>query len=599
MTTLLASGTLALVPTTGQELPCKGKFSVWKKVYAVFVLCAVTAIASPAQVSFNSLFSFDGPDGADPFLMSFQGFDGNYYGTTNAGGAYSYGSVFSIAPDGVETPLYSFCSQTNCADGAQPQGGLVQATDGNFYGTTYAGGASNAGTIFQITTGATLTTLYSFCSQSNCPDGANPLAGLIQALDGNFYGTTSAGGTKGAGTVFELSLGGNGTWTETVLYSFCYQGFPCNDGINPYAGVVQGTDGNFYGTTSTGGLWGGGTVFQLIPGGTLNTLYSFCAQGDGNCTDGDFPTAALVQSAIDGNFYGTTYDGGANGYGTVFQITPAGALTTLYSFCSQGGDGDACSDGAFPSAGLIQATDSNFYGTTYNGGGTYGDNGTAFEITSTGTLTTLYTFCSQGGSSCTDGSEPLGGLFQDTSGIFYGTTSIGGTYNSGTVLSIDTGLGPFVEPQPTAGKVEAKIFIRGNNLTGASKVTFNGTPAKFKVVSGTEITAAVPSKATTGKLQVTIPGGGTLKSNVVVRIMPQIKSFTPTSGPVGTPVTIRGVSLKQTTKVMFGGVKATKFTVNSDTEVTADVPMGAKTRKIGITTQGGTATSKEVFTVTE
>ena len=194
----------------------------------------------------------------------------------------------------------------------------------------------------------------------------------------------------------------------------------------------------------------------------------------------------------------------------MFQITPAGALKTLYSFCSQGGDGDACSDGAFPSAGLIQATDSNFYGTTYNGGGTYGDNGTAFEITSTGTLTTLYTFCSQGGISCTDGAEPLGGLFQDTSGIFYGTTSIGGTYNNGSVFSIDIGLGQFVEPQPSAGKVEAKIFIRGNDLTGASKVTFNGTPAKFRVVSRAEIDTIVPSDATTGMLQVTIPGGGTL-----------------------------------------------------------------------------------------
>jgi len=480
------------------------------------MLCAVTAIASPAQVSFNSLFSFDGPDGADPFLMSFQGFDGNYYGTTNAGGAYSYGSVFSITPDGVETPLYSFCSQKNCADGAQPQGGLVQATDGNYYGTTYAGGgASDAGTIFQITTGGALTTLYSFCSQSNCSDGANPLAGLIQALDGNFYGTTSAGGTNGAGTVFELSLGENGTWTETVLHSFCYQGYPCNDGINPYAGVVQGTDGNFYGTTSTGGLSQGGTVFQLIPGGTLNTLYSFCSQGGGNCTDGDFPTAALVQSAIDGNFYGTAYDGGANGYGTVFQITPAGALHTLYSFCSHGGD--ACSDGAFPSAGLIQATDSNFYGTTYYGGGTYGDNGTAFEITSTGKLTTLYTFCSQGGGGCTDGAEPLGGLFQDTSGIFYGTTSIGGTYNSGTVFSIDTGLGPFVEPQPTAGKVEAEIFIRGNNLTGATSVSFHGKAAKFTVVSPSLITTTVPKGATTGYVTVATPNG-TLTSNVAFQI---------------------------------------------------------------------------------
>jgi uncharacterized repeat protein (TIGR03803 family) len=593
MTTLLASGTFALVPRPGRELPCKGKFSEWKRACAVFMLCAAAAIASPAQ-TFTSLFSFDGTDGSDPYPMSFQGLDGNYYGTTNWGGAFGVGTIFEITPGGTLTSLYSFGTQTT--DGVQPQEGLVQATDGNFYGTTYSGGAYGNGTIFEFTPGGTLATLYSFGAQAN--DSANPLAGLIQASDGNFYGTASAGGAQGGGTVFELSYG---TWTETVLYSFCAQGYPCNDGVSPYASVVQGTDGNFYGTTSQFGAYGGGTVFQLIPGVGLNTLYSFCAQGSDNCTDGDYPTAAVVQGT-DGNFYGTTYEGGANcidtgGCGTAFQLTPGGVLTTLYSFCSQGGN--TCSDGAFPSAGLIQATDGNFYGTTYNGGGTYGDYGTVFEITSGGTLTTLYTFCTQGGSSCTDGTQPFSGLFQDTDGTFYGTTSIGGAYNDGTVFSLATGLGPFVEPQPTAGKVKAKIFIRGNNLTGASKVTFNGTPAKFKVVSSTEITAAVPSKATTGKLQVTLPGGGTLKSNVVVRVMPQIKSFTPTSGPVGTPVTIRGVSLTQTTKVTLGGIKATKFTVNSDTEVTVDVPRGAKTGKIGITTQGGTATSKEVFTVTK
>jgi len=551
MTTLQTCELFTFAPARDRERPGIGKLIGWKRACAVFMLCAAAAIASPAQ-TFTSLFSFDGTDGSDPYLMSFLGLNGNYYGTTNAGGAYGYGAVSSITAQGVETTLYSFCSQANCADGAQPQAGLVQGIDGNFYGTTYAGGTYGNGTIFQITPGDTLTTLYSFGSQSN--DGANPLAGLIQAIDGNFYGTASEGGAHGGGTVFELSFD-NGTWTETVLYSFCAQGYPCNDGVSPYAGVVQGTDGNFYGTTSQFGVYGGGTVFQLIPGGTLNTLYNFCSKGGENCTDGDYPTAALVQ-AIDGNFYGTTYDGGANGFGTAFQITTGGALTTLYSFCS--GGGGTCSDGAFPSAGLIQGTDGNFYGTTYYGGGTYGDNGTAFELTSGGTLTTLYTFCSQGGAACTDGSEPLGGLFQDTDGTFYGTTSIGGAYNDGTVFSLATGLGPFVEPQPAAGKVETEVIVRGTNLTGASSVNFNGTKSTFTVVSGSEITTTVPAGATTGPVSVVTPSG-TLYSN---------KNFIVNSGAT---VTFSPASLNFGNQVVYTTSAAKTVTVANTGSVTLDI----------------------------
>jgi len=263
----------------------------------------------------------------------------------------------------------------------QPYAGLVQASDGNFYGTTLEGGSNNGcslgsgscGTVFKITPGGTLTTLHSFCSQPNCTDGGNPYAGLVQASDGNFYGTTFERGANGDGTVFKITPGG----TLTTLYSFCSQP-NCADGSIPYAELVQATDGNFYGTTTQGaGAYGnGGTVFKISPQSpyTLTSLYSFCSQP--NCTDGDDPIAGLVQ-ASDGNFYGTTQQGGGtncsnnpNHCGTVFKMTPAGGLTTLYRF-----DG---SDGKWPIAGLVQATDGNFYGTTYTGGAY--NFGTVFEL---------------------------------------------------------------------------------------------------------------------------------------------------------------------------------------------------------------------------
>src|ERR1039457_747285 len=236
----------------------------------------------------------------------------------------------------------------------------------------------------------TLTTLYSFWSQSGCPDGAWPYAGLVQATNGGLYGTTYNGGTNSAGTIFKIAPGG----TLTTVYSFCSQGvYPyCTDGANPYAGLVQAANGDLYGTTSNGGAnGGGGTVFKITPSGTLTTLYSFCSQT--NCTDGFYPYGWLVQAA-NGDLYGTTNIDGANGGGTVFKITPGGTLTTLYSFCSQ----TNCTDGTQPYARLVQAANGNFYGTTRIGGAPSpipGKNGgTVFEITPTGTLTTLYSFCS-------------------------------------------------------------------------------------------------------------------------------------------------------------------------------------------------------------
>jgi uncharacterized repeat protein (TIGR03803 family) len=493
------------------------KLSFSKMACIVFVFCTVTVMASPAQTT-NILIGFDGTNGASPNNVV-QGFDGNLYGTTGSLGANGGGTVFKITAGGKLTTLYSFCAQTNCADGAIPDVGLVQGTDGNFYGTTFYGGTGDnctngCGTVFKISPGGVLKTLHNF----DLTDGSHPAAGLMQGTDGRFYGSTSQGGannscTGGCGTVFKITAGGK----LTTLHSF-----DSTDGAGPFAGLVQGTDGNFYGTTSNGGAncfpFGCGTVFKITTGGALATLYSFCTQT--NCADGAGPSAGLVQ-ATDGNFYGTTGSLGANGGGTVFKITAGGTLATLYSFCTQ----TNCADGSHPTAGLVQATDGSFYGTTSVGGS--GNNcfiqvgcGTVFKITTGGKLTTLHSFCSQ--TNCADGRNPLAGLVQATNGKLYGATSLGRANNRcadgcGTLFSLSVGLGSFVETQPTSGKVGAAVTILGTNLTGATSVSFNGKTAAFKVVSSSEITTMVPTGATTGKVKVKTPHG-TFVSNVVFRV---------------------------------------------------------------------------------
>src|ERR1017187_6619290 len=295
-----------------------------KRACAVLVLCATTAIALPAQIAtlttIHRFCSQSGcPDGLQPVAGLVQATNGDLYGTTGGGGTNSGGTVFKITPGGTLTTLNSFCPQTNCTDGFGPNAGLVQAANGDLYGTTNGGGTNNSGTVFKITPGGTLTTLYSFCSQSGCTDGAFPEAGLVQAANGDLYGTAEYGGAKAnanSGTVFKITPSG----TLTTLYSFCSQGaYPyCTDGRNPYAGLVQAANGDFYGTTLVGGTNRGGTVFRITPGGTLTTLYSFCSQS--GCTDGAFPEAGLVQDT-NGGFYGTTSSDGSNNSGTVFRLS--------------------------------------------------------------------------------------------------------------------------------------------------------------------------------------------------------------------------------------------------------------------------------------
>lgn len=247
--------------------------------------------------------------------------NGDLYGTTLWGGSSAAlaGTVFKITPGGVFKTLHTFCSQGGpaCTDGESPAAGLIQATNGDFYGTTQSGGAYGAGTVFKITASGALTTLYSFCASSGCTDGAYPLAALVQANNGDFYGTTYGGGTNGYGTIFQLTEGG----VLTTLYSFCAQS-GCTDGEYPSAALIEGTDGNFYGTTPQGGAYstssyGAGTIFKITPSGILTTLYTFCLQY--GCPDGELPEAALVQ-ATSGDFYGTTLSGYGY-YGSVFSLS--------------------------------------------------------------------------------------------------------------------------------------------------------------------------------------------------------------------------------------------------------------------------------------
>ena len=449
-------------------------------VREVFLLVCVSAIistAAPAQ-TFKALVSFGRTNGSAPSGPPIQGIDGNLFGTTVQGGTDTYtcntegcGTVYKISPYGALTVLHSFDGN----DGIFPNSLLVLGKNGIMYGSTYSGGIHKncdfgigCGTIFSITMNGQFTTLHNFAG----PDGAY-VSNLVLGADGDLYGTTSDGGPAGTGTFFKITPGG-------ILATLQDSSLDVYD-------LILGPDGNFYGFEY------GDSVVRVTPSGAVSVI------GNLNLAVNTFPAALVFGN--DGNLYGTIASD-ATSPPSIFQLTISGTLTILYSF---GGTGNV------NPATLIEGNDDNFYGTTAQSSG---NGGTVFEITPAGVLTTLAVF------DYSNGSAP-DGLVQDTSGTFYGTTSSGGenTCACGTIYSLSTGLGQFVEPVPALGAVGSKVEILGTNRSGARFVNFNGTPAHFLVFASSIIVAEVPAGATSGPIEV-VAQGKTLSSNPVFSVQP-------------------------------------------------------------------------------
>lgn len=363
---------------------------------------------------FEVLYSFgaNSTDAAYPYAGVTLEKDGTLLGTTYIGGANNAGAVFKLAPDGAETVLYSFCAQSKCADGQTPYGGLIVDGTGNIFGTTYLGGSGAAdGTVYKLAPDGTETVLHSF---QGGRDGIIPDAALKADKKGNLYGTTASGGLHSIGTVFEVASDG----TESILHAFA--GAP-NDGAQTYSNLVADKQGNFYGTTYIGGANNFGTLFKLAPDGTETVLYSFCALS--NCADGESPYPGLIMDKA-GNLYGTTNRGGANiYYGTVFKFAPDGTETVLHSFA--GG-----SDGSFPYGGLVADRKGDLYGMTWEGGSAGG--GIVFKVAQDGTETVLHTFTG----TTNDGAYPYDAPILDKAGSLYGTTYGGGSNYKGVVFKL-------------------------------------------------------------------------------------------------------------------------------------------------------------------
>jgi len=527
-----------------------------------------------------------------------------------------------------ESVLYSFCSVATCADGEEPPADVIQGADGNFYGTTqYGPTEGGGGTIFKVTPSGEFDLLHAFCSLTNCLDGATP-ASLVQGSDGNFYGTTESGGTAGVGTVFKITPAG----ALTTLYNFCAG--DCTQGYFPQGGLIQGSDGNFYGTTSNGGP-GFGTAYKISPSGTFTLLYSFCSQAD--CADGRMPYIAKLLQGTDGNFYGTTLQGGEHTYGTIFQLTPSSTLTTIYTFCSTTNiDGDCTGltvpygtlvetpDGSFNGttlngiynvtttgtftelaalnynyAGLTLGADGNYYGTTLDIGNFSGCSptcGSLFQMTPSGTLTTVYKFCTL--TDCADGASPSdAAVIQGSDGAFYGTTYYGGA--SDPADCNDSGCGTLyrVAASPALA-APVQVTLSESSVAVDSPVTLN-----WKVLNATSGTMQLCYAFTqagggtwTGLQTATVTSGSESGSATITPTEPGTYTYALTCGGVESglaTLTVNGtagsMSLFTNSPVYRGVSAAVNAVVYGDNG--GPIPTGSVSFSIGSTNLGSVSLS--------
>jgi uncharacterized repeat protein (TIGR03803 family) len=382
----------------------------------MLVLGVITIPSSQAQ-TFTVLYSFSGPpDGAGPYAGLVRDAKGNFYGTTWAGGAGGgcanqnppgCGTVFKVDTKSVETVLYSFTGGT---DGESPKANVIQDKAGTLYGTTIYGGASGNGVVFKVDSSGTETVLHSFAGGTS--DGCNPWGGLIRDKAGNLYGTTPECGSAGGGTVFKLDTSG----TETVLHSFTG-----SDGANPYfASLLMDKKENLYGVTEYGGAYGAGVVYKLSKSGALTVLHSFDPWGVP--ADGGYPGGTVVMDKM-GNLYGTTWAYGPSGNGIVWKLGKNGTETVLHSFTGYPGDG------GWPLAGVVRDEKGNIYGDTLQGGSS--NVGVVYKLSKSGVETVLHSF-----SYYSEGAYALGGVIRDAKRNLYGTLLDAGPSGYGTVWKL-------------------------------------------------------------------------------------------------------------------------------------------------------------------
>jgi uncharacterized repeat protein (TIGR03803 family) len=379
-----------------------------------FVALPGAAAVQPAQArTFIDLYNFTGEaDGGQPLAGLVRDSAGNLYGTTYSGGASGFGVVFQVTKDGTETVLHSFAGGT---DGEYPYSQLVLDSDGNLYGTAAGGGGSGCGgfgcgMVFEVDASGTESVLHSFAGGTT--DGCYPHGSLMMDAEGNLYGTTDECGTSDLGTVFTVSSSG----AESILHSFAGGS---SDGDDPiYAGLVMDSEGNLYGSTLNGGAANDGVVYELDTSGTLTVLHSF----SGGAADGCYPYGTPVMDTKS-NLYGTAEKCGASGYGVVWKLNrKKDAFSVLHSFTGES------SDGGYPVAGVLLGANGKLFGNTVAGGAD--DFGTVYQLDAKHTFTLLHSFAGP------EGEYPSGSLIQDAKGNLYGVAEEGGSGSAGTVWKL-------------------------------------------------------------------------------------------------------------------------------------------------------------------
>ena len=480
------------------------RFAARRLLAAAVGLLALNLAATATAQSFRTLRTFAPlTEGNSPYPSLVEGADGKFYGTNSVNGKNGNGTVFTINADGSGFLVLSAFPETN--GGTQPRGGVVQTRDGNFYGTTYAGGFNGFGVLYRVTPAGTLTYLDDF---NNGNPGASPTGTLVEGRDGLLYGTARYGGANNYGSVFTATVP-DGKLATLVSIGGNLAGY------YPQSDLVLAQDGNFYGTTDQGGTSNYGVFFRVTPGGTYTVLYNFAGSADGGV-----PYRGVVQ-ALDGTFYGVCQSGGTYGLGTVYRVVLSGSnvtVTGLHSF------NPSLAEGNTPTGALVVASDNNLYGTTSVGG--LGNGGTIYRVTPSGGFTVLYTFANG-----TDGGNPVGGLAQGSDGRLFGTTA-GQNGSLGTIFRLDLNLskpGPIARRLLTSSAVNAgdEIQIQGDRFVGTSAVIFtaaNGQTvpaAGFAVRSKTVVAAVVPEGAVTGKVAVVTAGGSsTIPDSLTVNAPP-------------------------------------------------------------------------------